>query len=431
MTGKTMTATSHLRRRPGLFLAVALLLSSLSAPWPANAGERAFSAIAELDPPTGPGAREPSLFAMEDGRILLSWTEPEGEGMAVRMAIGDAEGWSEARTVVAADDLFINWADFPSVAAFRDGTLAAHWLKESGGSGYDYNVNLALSDDEGRSWGETLLPHGERERGQHGFATLLPMPGNRLLAVWLDGRAYGAQSFAAKEEDAIDAMQLRARLVASDGAMSEETLLDARTCTCCQTSAAVTGDGTVLVAYRDRTEREIRDISVVRLAEGAWSDPVAVHEDGWEISGCPVNGPAIDTAGTDAVVAWFTAADDDRAVKLALSGDAGASFGEAMRVDRGEAVGRVDAVMLGDASALVFWVEWTALGEVLYVCHADPETGCGPPQAITLNRADGSINFPRMVRAGNDIYIAWSQPGREGARGAGREPSIRLVVAKR
>lgn len=88
---------------------------------------------------------------MEDGRVLMSWSEPEGEGMAVRMAIGGVDGWSEARTVVAADDLFVNWADFPSVAAFPDGTLAAHWLKESGGSGYDYDVNLALSDDEGRS----------------------------------------------------------------------------------------------------------------------------------------------------------------------------------------------------------------------------------------------------------------------------------------
>ncbi len=424
-----MTVTSH-PLHPKAFLA-ALLLSSLSVPWPASAGERAFSTMAELDPPTGPGAREPSLFAMEDGRVLMSWSEPEGEGMAVRMAIGGVDGWSEARTVVAADDLFVNWADFPSVAAFPDGTLAAHWLKESGGSGYDYDVNLALSDDEGRSWSEALIPHDEKGQGQHGFATLLPMPGNRLLAVWLDGRAYGAQSFAAKEEDANDAMQLRARLVASDGAMSEEMLLDARTCTCCQTSAAVTGDGTVLVAYRDRTEGEIRDISVVRLAEGAWTDPVVVHEDGWVMPGCPVNGPAIDVAGTDAVVAWFTAAGDDPAVKFAFSADAGMSFGEAFRVDRGEAAGRVDAVMSGDDSALISWVEWTALGEVLYVCRAVPQTGCAAPQAITLNRADGSINFPRMVRAGEHIYIAWSQPGRDGATGAGREPSIRLVVANR
>jgi hypothetical protein len=45
--------------------------------------------------------------------------------------------------------------------------------------------------------------------------------------------------------------------------LTDDLLLDDMTCTCCQTSAAVTGDGTVLLAYRDRTVDEVRDISVV------------------------------------------------------------------------------------------------------------------------------------------------------------------------
>ena len=49
--------------------------------------------------------------------------------------------------------------------------------------------------------------------------------------------------------------------------------------------------------YRDRTEAEIRDIAIVRLVDGIWSDPALVSADGWEIAGCPVNGPAIDSAG--------------------------------------------------------------------------------------------------------------------------------------
>ena len=85
-----------------------------------------FSSAQELDLPASKGAREPTLSAMPDGRVLLSWTEPAGQGFAVRMAIGNGDGWSEPRTVVESSDLFVNWADFPSAIALPDGTLVAH-----------------------------------------------------------------------------------------------------------------------------------------------------------------------------------------------------------------------------------------------------------------------------------------------------------------
>src|SRR5690606_40682603 len=62
--------------------------------------------------------------------------------------------------------------------------------------------------------------------------------------------------------------------------------------------------------YRDRTVDEIRDIHVARLEDGAWRTLPAVHADNWKIAGCPVNGPAIAATGNDAVVAWFSAAND-------------------------------------------------------------------------------------------------------------------------
>ncbi len=390
----------------------------------ATAQGSVFTSLTEVAPPTGPGAREPSLFALPGGRILLGWSEPVPGGFAVRAAIGTRAGFDAPGTVTAAPNLFVNWADFPSVAAFADGTLAAHFLQENGPSTYDYDLKIALSADHGATWSVPLTPHRDASIRQHGFATLLP-DGDNLLAIWLDGRAYDIRG--ADTPD--NAMQLRAATVSPQGKISEDILLDRRTCTCCQTSAAVTDSGVVLAAYRDRSDREIRDISVLRRINGVWSGPTRVHADNWQIDGCPVNGPAIDTAGERAVVAWFTAANDVPAVKLAFSDDAGTSFGPPIRVDQGDAAGRVDVVALADGSALISWVEWQDAGEALMVCRIVPGGACDAPETITLNTTNGVINFPRMVGTEGGVWITWTQPLEKPDAGPEQDLTIRLLHA--
>jgi len=68
---------------------------------------------------------------------------------------------------------------------------------------------------------------------------------------------------------------------------------------------------------------------VRRHVDGAWANPVATGAEGWEIEGCPVNGPAIAAAGDRVAVAWFTAAGDTPRVRFASSTDGAASFGPA------------------------------------------------------------------------------------------------------
>jgi len=394
-----------------------LALGVFCAAFTAQAQEQVGATVAEIPVPAGPGSSEPSLFALADGRIAVSWTEPTEAGHAVKVALGNEAGWSAPSTVVAAGDLIVNWSDFASVAVLPDGTMAAHWLKETDVTSFSYDVNIALSSDKGETWSAPVVPHRDGTQSQHGFVTLLPVSDSRFEVFWLDGREYGTED--------TGAMQLRSASLDADGTLSPESLLDSRACSCCQTSAAVAGDGSILVAYRDRTVEEVRDISVVRKVAGAWSEPRLVHADGWEISGCPVNGPAIDAEGSDAVVAWFTAAQSDPAVKVAFSRDSGASFDAPFRIDGGEAAGRVDTLLLQDGSAVVSWVEWTRLGEILRLCRVTPEDGCPAPQAVALNTAAGSINFPRMAGSGEEIYIAWGQPA------AGRTPAgIRMIVAR-
>ena len=89
-----------------------------------------------------------------------------------------------------------------------------------------------------------------------------------------------------------------------------------------QTAAAVTAEGPI-VAYRDRSEGEIRDIYISRLAGGTWSEPAPVHRDNWKIAACPVNGPALSANGRQVAIAWFTAQGEEGHVFAAFSSDPG------------------------------------------------------------------------------------------------------------
>ena len=366
-----------------------------------------FDNVSEIATPVGINAMEPAIFGIADGSIIMSWTEPDGTDFAVKTATLQGGNWSRPVTVTTSNSLFVNWADFPTVAAFNDGTLAVSWLQKNAQLSYAYDINIVLSADAGRTWSSPIEPHDDQSTRQHGFLTLLPTARDEMLAVWLDARDYNSQNFGSGSENAV---QLRSTTIGKDGTLGNDIPLDLRACSCCQTSAAITGDGTVLIAYRDRTADEIRDISIVRRHNGAWSDPVNIHADGWEISGCPVNGPAIDAQATDAVVAWFTGADDIPTVKVAFSEDSGATFGPAFQVDTGEGVGRVSTLMLATGEALISWVEWAGDGEALMLCRATKNAGCVARQIITEHTAAGSFNFPKLERSGDTIYLAWAQP---------------------
>ncbi|MDZ7630184.1 MAG: hypothetical protein U5K74_02200 [Gemmatimonadaceae bacterium] len=111
--------------------------------------------------------------------------------------------------------------------------------------------------------------------------------------------------------------------------------------------------------YRDRGDTEQRDISVQRLVDGGWTAPRPLHDDGWIIDACPVNGPALSASGDRVAAVWFTGARDTAKVQLVFSTDAGATFGAPVRIDGGAPAGRVDVELLDGGDALVTWIERT------------------------------------------------------------------------
>jgi len=196
----------------------------------------------------------------------MSWLQPlDNARFALQFATWNGIRWSSAQTVAASDRWFINWADIPSVIAFPDGRIAAHWLKINDESAftYAYDVNIAVSPDGKAQWSPILTPHRDGTPTQHGFVSMLPAKNGDLMLLWLDGRNYTfAKDGSKKGASLSDRMTLRFAVRNRSGKLRQEQILDDNTCSCCQTTIAETARGAV-VAYRDRTISEVRDISVV------------------------------------------------------------------------------------------------------------------------------------------------------------------------
>lgn len=359
--------------------------------------------VLEVTSPGKPGSRYPHLAATTDGTLLMSWLQPrDAGGHELRYAAWQGSGWGAASVVAGGDDWFINWADFPSVVPGPDGQRIAHWLQQRPEHVYSYDVRIAVSRDAGRTWSPPLTPHDDDTPTEHGFVTLLPQEAG-FLAIWLDGR----HTSGGHDHGHGGAMTLRSTAIGATGQLADAGAeLDARVCDCCQTDAAMTPEGAVVV-YRDRSPAEVRDLAVVRRTPTGWSEPQLVHADGWHMPACPVNGPAIDARGSEVVVAWFTAPDRPR-VRLAFSSDAGRSFSAPVEVAEGRVAGRVDVVLLEDGRAAVSWLEETPAGAEIRVQPFTRSGGAGPAVTVARSSANRSSGFPQMIRTGDRLLFAWT-----------------------
>ena len=358
----------------------------------------------EVRTPAGPGATGPRLAAGPDGTPVLSWTEPLADGDALRYAAWTGSGWSPAETADAGPGRFVNWADTPGVSPLGDGRMLAHVLTDGPSShAYDAQVRFA----SGGGWSEPALLNTDGKAAEHGFVSAVSLSGGRAGVVWLDGRNQAGGHHGG-------AMTLRYAELAADGTRRGETVLDDRTCDCCPTAAVSTPRGLV-VAYRDRSPSEVRDVAVVRRVDGAWTAPTVPHPDGWQIDGCPVNGPALAARGDRVAMAWYTEA-DSAVVQASVSGDGGATWGPAVRVDDGRPMGQVSAAVLADGRVVVSWLEKVGDQAEVRVRALSPTPSASRAVATVL--AGRSSGIPWVVALGDRALVAWTDPASSTVRTA-------------
>ena len=399
-----------------------------------------------IDNPSSLNSTFPRLFTDNTGTVHMSWIHKIGEVAELRIATltppsnpdyTDGLEWSSYTSVAKSDDWFVNWADFPSVIGLNGAPVAAHWLDKVPGSPYSYHVTIQPIQDKFQSQitdssnGQNVqvefehaafVPHTDNTNTEHGFVSMQPIDSSTFYAIWLDGRNTGGMDHGGMDHgghfmdsDHLDsklatAMTLRGALLGRDGEIIESHLIDNAVCDCCNTSLVKTDRG-LIAAYRNRSSDEIRDLYVSRYENGVWDTPNTVHNDGWQIAACPVNGPQLAFHSGVTAALWFTGADNVPRVKLAFSDDYGKNFDEAILLSENQPLGRVDIVMHNEQSA---WVSYVERHEDAAKLHIKQVLRNGTiVQALILDEMEASRSggFPQLSSFGDGLLVAWTEIG--------------------
>ena len=344
--------------------------------------------------PAVAGSIQPNWAVAADGSALLSWVEPDERRRSIlRYAVRKGSAWSETRTIATGRPFWRHPAEVPGMVSLSDGTLLAHWV-EKGKESTDEETIYVSSSADGIKWTTPVIAHHDHSPVQHGLVSIAASGPKEASLFWLQ---------ALKGEDG--PVSLMRTVVGADGKEIKEEELDKDTCSCCPTSVVNTAKG-LLVAYRDHTPKDIRDISVLRLESGKWSTSKILYADKWEVNACPVNAASAAAKDNRVAIAWYTEADDKPRVQVVFSSDAGTTFTKPVKVNTGDTLGYASTALNSDGGAFVSWIEEGAKSASSMVRLVSAAGVPGP----ALKIAEGprtSLGYPKIVRAGSDTWVAW------------------------
>jgi hypothetical protein len=371
----------------------------------------AFGQAVKVEPVANPAPQasvEAHWGSASDGSPLLSWIEPmKGGSFALRYSVRHGGQWSEPRTIVANRHFFRQPAESPSVVSFPGGALVAEWVEIPESESEAEYIYVSASRD-GIQWTTPVMANQDRSPVQHALVSMVASGGQEASLVWLE---------ALKGED--EPSSLRRTMVSSAGKVLKEEVLEPDVCTCCPTSIVRTAHG-LLVAYRGHTAKNIRDIGVKRLENGRWLPAKNLNPDNWEINACPVNGASAAAKENRVAIAWYTEGGDKPRVQLAFSSDGGATFSKPIMVNTGDALGHASTVLTDDGGAFVSWIEEGEKSSRVLARFVSA-AGVAGPAAQVAEGSTQSIGYPRLLRAGQETWIAW------GNSANGRVQTARLV----
>ena len=340
--------------------------------------------------PSGPGSSQVNWSVTQDGSPLLSWVESD----ELRYAVRKAGQWSAPRTIAAHRNFFHHPAELPEVITLPGGSFLAHWIEAPKTESEAEFIFVSASRD-GIKWTTPVMAHHDRSDVEHGLASMAANGDKDASIFWL-------QSLSGPDKPT----SLMRSVIGIDGNEVKEETLAADVCECCPTTVARTARG-LIVAYRAHTKDDIRDIAVTRLESGRWTSPKIVYPDKWQLDACPVNAASVAANGEKVAISWYTASGDKARVELALSMDSGATFSKAAVISTAQAYGYTSIAVDDAGGAYVSWLEHAGDGARVLARHVSADGVAGPVTQVAAGTRK-NLGYPRIVRAGNETWIAWN-----------------------
>jgi hypothetical protein len=300
--------------------------------------------IKDLPSPAISGASTPALSRAPDGTVWLSWIEPTATGFALRCASLNATTglWREASTittqVIPIED------NSPALTAGPNGQLTALWSAPPPTPRAPSLLYFGTSTDSGRTWTAPAPLTKESDATSH--AALATLADGRVLASWLDHR---------DRKPGNRGPRLYVRVLSATPAL--DVLIDPLVSESASPALTTFPDGSALLAYRGRSDSEIRDIHIARYRSGAWEESRVLNHDEWRVSPSFAESPQLASAGGRVASAWFTGADNNPRVQVSTSPDAGERFLMPLTADLGHPIGRPAVTLLHDGALLTIWRE--------------------------------------------------------------------------
>jgi hypothetical protein len=286
-----------------------------------------------------------------------------------------------------------------------DGTLLAHWVEKGKGKDSSDAEDLYVSSSkDGIHWTAPATAHHDHAAVQHGLASIVQSGPHEASILWL---------WANKGDDG--PVTMMRTIVDADGKEMKEEPLDTDVCGCCPTSVVKTAKG-ILVAYRDHTSKDIRDIAILRFENGKWSTSKVLYADNWEVNACPVNAASASAKDNRLAIAWYTEGGDMPKVELVFSSDGGTTFTKPLVMNTGDTLGYASTALTADGGAVVSWIE-EGEKSARVMTRAVSAAGVAGPVLQVAEGSRASLGYPRVVHSGSDTFITWGD-GKAGIRTA-------------
>lgn len=282
----------------------------------------------------------------------------------------------------------------PQIAA-RGRDLVAVWTTPGSGYGGSGPLATAVSRDGGRSWRRGPNPADDGTTAGHAYVDVVAGAGG-LDLVWLDGRD-GAQGLR------------HARSTDSGASWSGNATVQKATCECCWNTLSRRGDS-VYAMVRGKGPRDM--LLYRRAGESAWGLRSTVGAFNWDYKGCPHTGGGLAWSGavgageTLHAVVW-TGAQAEEGLHYLRSVDRGRTWSPPHRVGSRDAR-LADVAAHDDGHVLIAWDQMDGERRAIYAMRSRTDGRHWlKPERLSDPKRDAV--YPRVVEAGDDFLVAWTQ----------------------